>query len=639
MNEGERHEVMVEALAENIQRVASEVCVGMQNSLPEVEENLDRPDRLMASVERIVSQNPRIRSCGISFIEGYYPQKGRAFMPYAFRGDSGRVEVSDLGTVRQDYLHEKWFLEGLQAKGGYWSEPFFEAVDSVAPLVAYLQPVRDAQGRTVAVLGVDLPLSGIHKDMAAMDGRIFASEWTSGGGRKRKQYKPYSFLISGKGTFLVHPDKQRIIRDNINNIIKASPDTLAAYAGRRMKAGESSAEDKNEDAYLETFEFDGADSYFFYRPIKQTDWSVALVVPELSIDMVGYIVGGVLVFFVLVAVLVVWLVSRLSIRRATMPLKLLASSADEVAKGNFDTPLPDIKYNDEFLQLRDSFEVMQHSLTLYIAELKDTTASKAAMEKELKVAHDIQMSMLPKIFPPYPERSDIDIYGMLTPAKDVGGDLFDFYIRDERLFFCIGDVSGKGVPASLVMATTHSLFRSISGHMSDPVRIAETLNNTLADGNETSMFVTAFIGVLDLATGCLRYCNAGHNPPLIIGREVSVLDCEPNVVLGLIPGLTFVQQEIHLDPQTSIFLFTDGLNEAEDATHAQFGDDRIRSVLEKLLKEDKNEPEMIVTQMCDAVHSYVNGAEQSDDLTMLAIKYKGGERKEERGEKDNGKQG
>jgi sigma-B regulation protein RsbU (phosphoserine phosphatase) len=130
-------------------------------------------------------------------------------------------------------------------------------------------------------------------------------------------------------------------------------------------------------------------------------------------------------------------------------LKQLAETANEVAKGNFNASLPQIKYEDEVRLLRDSFEGMQHSLTQYIEELKSTTASKAAIENELKVAHDIQMSMLPKTFPPYPERSDIDIFGMLKPAKDVGGDLFDFYISNEQLFFCIGDVSGKGVPAAL----------------------------------------------------------------------------------------------------------------------------------------------------------------------------------------------
>jgi sigma-B regulation protein RsbU (phosphoserine phosphatase) len=304
-----------------------------------------------------------------------------------------------------------------------------------------------------------------------------------------------------------------------------------------------------------------------------------------------------------------------------------------VAKGNFSAPLPVIKHHDEICQLRDSFESMQHSLTHYVDELKSTTASKAAIENELKVAHDIQMSMLPKTFPPYPERDDIDIYGFLKPAKDVGGDLFDFYIHNEKLFFCIGDVSGKGVPASLVMAVTRSLFRNISAHTAEPEQIAYTLNEALADGNETAMFVTAFIGVLDLETGLMRYCNAGHNNPLIIGKEVCMLDCDANLPLGVMDGVTFEKQEMVVEPQTTIFLYTDGLNEAEDIRHDQFEIERVMDLATSLVKEGQDQPTTIIQKMTEAVHVFVGEAEQSDDLTMLAIKYlkESGVRRQESG--------
>jgi sigma-B regulation protein RsbU (phosphoserine phosphatase) len=264
---------------------------------------------------------------------------------------------------------------------------------------------------------------------------------------------------------------------------------------------------------------------------------------------------------------------------------------------------------------------MQHSLAEYVEELKNTTASKAAIENELKVAHDIQMSMLPKTFPPYPERDDIDIYGFLKPAKDVGGDLFDFYIHHEKLFFCIGDVSGKGVPASLVMAVSRSLFRNISAHTSEPEQIAYTLNEALADGNERAMFVTAFIGVLDLETGLLSYCNAGHNNPLIIGKEVSMLSCDPNLPLGVMDGVTFEKQEMVIEPQTTVFLYTDGLNEAENIQHDQFDIQRVIDLATSMVKEGQDQPTTIIQKMTEAVHAFVGEAEQSDDLTMLAIKY------------------
>ena len=265
---------------------------------------------------------------------------------------------------------------------------------------------------------------------------------------------------------------------------------------------------------------------------------------------------------------------------------------------------------------------MQQSLTRYVEDLRSATAQKAAMENEMKVAHDIQMSMLPKTFPPYPERNDLDIFGTLTPAKGVGGDLFDFYIRDEQLFFCIGDVSGKGIPASLFMAVTRSLFRNISQHVSKPDHIVNALNQAQSEGNDTNMFVTLFVGVLDLKTGTLRYCNAGHDAPLLLGTEVTLLPCDCNLPIGVIADFTFEQQEITLERPSTIFLFTDGLNEAENINHAQFGDERINKIAESMVADGQLEPTQVIRHMTDAVHTFVGIAEQSDDLTMLAIEIK-----------------
>ncbi len=198
-------------------------------------------------------------------------------------------------------------------------------------------------------------------------------------------------------------------------------------------------------------------------------------------------------------------------------------------------------------------------------KLQAVTAEKAAIGNELKIASEIQKAMIHKIFPPYPERDDVDIFAQITSAKEVGGDLFDFYIRDEKLFFCIGDVSGKGVPASLVMAVVKTQFRTASAHESKPEKIVMAINNTMSDGNDSCMFVTFFVGVLDLPTGRLRYCNAGHNPPLLVGKVIGTLPCDSNLPLGTMLGWKFVPQETTVDADTYIFLYTDGLTEAENA--------------------------------------------------------------------------
>ena len=616
----------LEYKAKTVEQILTEVYVATVNTVPDIEDNLHRPDRMQGVMKRIVELNPHIRSCGISFRENYYPQKGRWFCPYAQRRDSDSIVIlQTIGGLKQDYLNEAWFQEAMKAKEGYWSKPFFDGTDQKTPLVAYLVPIRDERDSTVAVLGVDLSLDYLADDIS---NEFFSFNSRKDGWSAEKNI--YYFVSDSTGTYLVHPDKNRIVNQNYNDIAKLTANPSDDYLGQilmKHESGHLMTDGRGNDLVI-----DGEKVMVNFKSLEHTPWTMFMVLPTFFVDVIFYILGGLLLFFILIGLIVVFFAGRRGIKKSSEPLRQLALSANEVAKGNFDTHLPKIKSRDEIHQLRDSFENMQQSLTLYVNELRDTTAQKAAMESELKIAHDIQMSMLPKTFPPYPERDDIDIYGMLTPAKAVGGDLFDFYIRDEKLFFCIGDVSGKGIPASMFMAVTRSLFRNISAHVVLPEHIAYALNNALTEGNETNMFVTLFTGVLDLATGHLHYCNAGHNAPLLVGCDVEdsvphadpqvrELPCLPNLPLGIMGEFQFEAQEVDLDPDTTIFLFTDGLNEAENAFHEQFGDERIVEVANRLLAQREHQPINITYEMFQAVHNFVNGAEQSDDLTMLAIQY------------------
>ena len=616
----------LEYKTKTVEQILTEVYVATVNTVPDIEDNLHRPDRMQGVMKRIVELNPHIRSCGISFRENYYPQKGRWFCPYAQRRDSDSIVIlQTIGGLKQDYLNEAWFQEAMKAKEGYWSKPFFDGTDQKTPLVAYLVPIRDERDSTVAVLGVDLSLDYLADDIS---NEFFSFNSRKDGWSAEKNI--YYFVSDSTGTYLVHPDKNRIVNQNYNDIAKLTANPSDDYLGQilmKHESGHLMTDGRGNDLVI-----DGEKVMVNFKSLEHTPWTMFMVLPTFFVDVIFYILGGLLLFFILIGLIVVFFAGRRGIKKSSEPLRQLALSANEVAKGNFDTHLPKIKSRDEIHQLRDSFENMQQSLTLYVNELRDTTAQKAAMESELKIAHDIQMSMLPKTFPPYPERDDIDIYGMLTPAKAVGGDLFDFYIRDEKLFFCIGDVSGKGIPASMFMAVTRSLFRNISAHVVLPEHIAYALNNALTEGNETNMFVTLFTGVLDLATGHLHYCSAGHNAPLLVGCDVEdsvphadpqvrELPCLPNLPLGIMGEFQFEAQEVDLDPDTTIFLFTDGLNEAENAFHEQFGDERIMEVANRLLAQREHQPINITYEMFQAVHNFVNGAEQSDDLTMLAIQY------------------
>ena len=254
-------------------------------------------------------------------------------------------------------------------------------------------------------------------------------------------------------------------------------------------------------------------------------------------------------------------------------------------------------------------------------KLEEVEENKERIESELKIARGIQMAMLPKIFPPFPERSDIDMFGTLMPAKEVGGDLYDFFIRDERLFFCIGDVSGKGIPASLVMAVTRSLFRTVSAHEYSPEHIITVINDSMSEVNESNMFVTFFLGVLDMASGELTYCNAGHNAPMLLGPDgVRMLDVVPNLPLGVVEGMDFQPQKTKISSGDGIFLYTDGLTEAENIRKELYGEEKVRKDLSEMVETPAAD---IVARLVEAVRNHAGEEPQSDDLTMLFIRYFG----------------
>ncbi len=259
-----------------------------------------------------------------------------------------------------------------------------------------------------------------------------------------------------------------------------------------------------------------------------------------------------------------------------------------------------------------------------LERLREINAEKERIGGELRVASQIQQSMLPGH---HLHRDDVDIRGSLVPAREVGGDLYDYFIRDEKLFFCIGDVSGKGAPSAMLMAVTHGLFRSASAHDSNPARIMDAINEVACQGNDTNMFVTMFVGVLDLPTGRLRYCDAGHDAPFIIRGErlevrgeksATALEVNPHLPIGLFDDTKYTVQEISIQPDNLIFLYTDGLTEAKNAEHKLFGLERIQAVLNTCADNDSEE---VLEKITQSVNGFVKLAEQSDDLTMLAIRY------------------
>ena len=310
-----------------------------------------------------------------------------------------------------------------------------------------------------------------------------------------------------------------------------------------------------------------------------------------------------------------------AIYQMSRPLQQFAESAVSIADGNLDTPLPKIHSEDELLQLRNAFEYMQTSLKQHINELQATTASKERLQSELVIAHDIQMGMLTTVFP---ERDDLDLFASMTPAKEVGGDLYDFIIEDDELFFIIGDVAGKGVPASLYMAVTRTLFRNLAGNYQSAANIMREMNHAIASANESLVFVTAFVGVLDLRTHHLTYCNAAHNAPALITADgqCQLLDVETNLPIGIQDHFRYEEQQMAFPENTALLLYTDGLTEAmyisADGGRKLFGEDRLLHDLEKNRQASAIE---VIDYLKQHVNVFADGTVQGDDLTLLFLRH------------------
>ncbi|HSF58171.1 MAG TPA: PP2C family protein-serine/threonine phosphatase, partial [Candidatus Binatia bacterium] len=271
------------------------------------------------------------------------------------------------------------------------------------------------------------------------------------------------------------------------------------------------------------------------------------------------------------------------------------------------------------------------TVALERARLIEAYVEKERMEEALKLAHDIQMSMVPKIFPPFPDRREFDIFATLVPAKEVGGDLYDFFfIDDNHLCFAVGDVSGKGVPASLFMAVTKTLFKATAANGGTPGEILSRLNTEICRDNDSCMFVTLFCAILNIRTGQVDYSNGGHNPPYYLHQSgVSPLENFGGRALGLVEQSPYASGRIDLGPSEALLLYTDGVTEAMDSGERLYSDQRLAQFL---ARHRGSSPRQITDDLVNDVRHFAVGAPQSDDITVLALRYLGTARDERRTE-------
>ncbi len=571
--EGIRNDVETHAISElrikslRIQNVMNETEVLVKSLADIVAHDLEKPEDMGDITRNILQNNPTIVGTAIAFEPYYYKEKGRQFSPYSYR-DGDSIKTKQLGTEKYDYHNKEWYKVPFSKGEGHWSEPYFDEGGGEMVMSTYSFPVRDDSGKIVAVVTADISLDWL-------------SNLINSGSRHASTQ---SMIISKTGRIMACPDPTAIMSKTLLQATSHFEDTTIRQVNREMLGGQSGKAEVSAN--------NGNLYYVFYTPINlandsdmaglndddDSGWSIAIVCSDSEI----YQGLRRLSFYLNILML--------------LGLALMGYIIYRTAK------------NDKHLAMVNS--------------------EKERIGSELRIASAIQQSMLPKDRASLPNSAhhkvDRDISGLLLSAKEVGGDLYDYYLNDNKLFFCIGDVSGKGVPASLMMAMTRSLFRSVSAHTHAPRKIARDINITMSENNETGMFVTFFVGVLDLVTGHLRYCNAGHCPPLLLNRtdhSVTTLPVEPNIPIGVTAEWEYTEQEADLQIGTTIFLYTDGLTEAENRDHVLFGEKSMLYAAHMALLGNDFDAVSLINDMKESVNTFVNHAVQSDDLTMLAVTY------------------
>lgn len=435
----------------------------------------------------------------------------------------------------------------------------------------------------------------------------------------------FAFLVNRTGEIIASPNMD-VKTDTFENI---SDPSSALYSVRdRLLSGETGFVQSDDDVY------------YAYTPIDVADWTLAIHVPAAQITMPADTIRGTIetntdetartmdkqivlaitIFiaaFILITGIVILLSNRFA-RKLTKPLAALEDDVTKISSGDLAHQAA-VTTNDEIGDLAVAFNTMTGSLRRYIADLTTVTAEKERIGAELNVAKHIQASMLPCIFPAFPERSELDIYATMTPAKEVGGDFYDFFlIDDDHLAMVMADVSGKGVPAALFMVIAKTLLKNCAQTGLSPKAVLEKVNNQLCTGNDAEMFVTVWLGILEISSGHMTCANAGHEYPVIMraGGDYELIKDKHGFVLAGMEGSRYREYELDVRQGEKLFLYTDGVPEATNAQNELFGTERMLAALNR----HKNTTcEALLTAMKDEINAFVGSAPQFDDITMLSL--------------------
>lgn len=539
------------------------------------------------------------------------------------------------GDLPEDYDHRKreWYKMAVKDKKMGWTDPYISAIKKELRVNCY-KPVYDSKGSLIAVIGVVIPLKTINE-------RVINTKLGE---------KGHAILVDAKQDLKIIASEGRAGTEKGQSILTDEVFSLDAVHSEKEQQMEK--ELREGKAGLLRGLYKGQESFVAYAPVATTKWAVLIVLSVESVTQpvrptehaimketsfagkqvdarINRSLLSITGIFV-VLIVAVFIIAFVVAQRIVAPILTLQHGAKAVGDGKLDYSL-DVRTGDEIEDLANSFNKMAGDLKEYIRNLTEVTAARERIESELRVATEIQTSLLPKTFPPFPDRPEFDIYALMDPAKEVGGDFYDFFFIDNKHFcLLIGDVSDKGVPAALFMMVTKTLLKTeacradLAGKpifSTSPEEILFNVNNYLYPDNRSLMFTTVFIAILNTETGELCYSNAGHNPPLLFtDGKAEFIPLPSGFVLSAMPNTKYTSETLLLKEDDIILLYTDGVTEAKNISSELFGEG---SLLKNFTIHAVSNVDEIIMDIRSVVRDFSVGAPQSDDITMLALKFKG----------------
>ncbi|MBW1767594.1 MAG: SpoIIE family protein phosphatase [Deltaproteobacteria bacterium] len=554
--------------------------------------------QMVKLLRSIVENNPEIYGATIAFEPYEYDKDTLIYALSVYRF----LDMIDSKFIRYEYFYRDWYQIPKELNHPVWSEPYYsEAAGDIIMSTFSVPFYKNDQGvrKFMGIATADVSLTFLQKIVSSI----------------KIEQTGFGFLLSKNGTIVTHPDERLIMNDSIFSVAESLGDARMRELGRSMIRGESGFVPV-ENLFIEK-------CWISYAPLPSNGWSLGVLFPQDELMDDIYRLNRTVLFISLAGFLFILVVIVLIARSITRPLRILSKATEHIATGNLDIEIPPIKSRDEVGKLADSLDYMKKSLKQYIKELTETTAAKERMESDLKIAHDIQMGILPKSFPPFPDRHEIEIYATIEPAKEVGGDLYDFFfVDDDHLCFTVGDVSDKGVPASLFMAITRTLVKTKASQGLTPGIVLSRVNQDLSIDNPSLMFVTLFLGFLNIRTGAVEYVNGGHNPPYLMHEngEIARLEMTNGIALGVVEDVSYQSKKIFLKKGESLFLYTDGVTEAMNEENVLFSEKRLERHLSVLRDEPVKD---VVEGINKEVKVFSQGVPQTDDITIMIIRYHG----------------